>query len=197
MQGEGLFTRGCLPNATAAFKVSKSKIQELILQRPTDYSQSRPAARMLLGAYGCKDVGKLTAEEYEWSEIFRVARRASRSVLFEGSGKSGSRFDPEFTSVACFSVCEAQPASRRLLKLPDIDTERTSVCVTHHQMSGSRHNEQQLRIIDNDMKSVSTSGSMSLLHGLPSRDDTDSENTGLVVKLPEIASDVVRVAQKS
>ena len=176
MQGERLFTRGRLTNAATGhnFKVStKSKIQELILQCPTDYSQSRPALRLMLGACGSKDVKKLTAEDpgYEWSEIFRVARRVSRSV---------SHVSPEITSAVprtCYGVLYevTQPASRRVLKLPQMYAERVKV------------------------ESDGTSETINLLPGLQFREvfgDTDSENTGLVIELPEIASDIVRIAQK-
>ena len=117
MQGEGLFTCGHLSSAAAAraFKFStKSKIQELVLQRPMDYSQSRPAARLILGACGNKVAGKLTTEEYEWSEIFRMVKRASRSV---------SRSGPEFTSVGVLYKV-TQLASG---KLPQIDTQRAKI----------------------------------------------------------------------
>jgi hypothetical protein len=194
MQGEGLFIRGHLPNAAAqchAFKIStRNKIQELILRHPTDYSQSQPAARMMMrGVCGSKDVRKLMAEEYEWSDIFRVARRASRSV---------SHLGPEFTSVprACFGVLyeATQPASRGVFKLPQIDTERAKI----DQTCGSQLINEQLRSVDDDQKNISTSEAVNLLHGLQSREsDADSDNAGLVIKLPEIASDTVRVAQIS
>ena len=156
---------------------------------------------MMLGAYGSKDVGKLTAEEYEWSEIFRVARRASRSFLFEDSGKSVSHFDPELY----FSVYEVQPASRRLLKLPQIDTERAKICRTHQAYGSQLLPNEQLKSIKNtgnDQKNsnniISDSGAINLLQGLQSHEVfDDTENTGLVIKLPEIANDVVRVAQES
>ena len=187
MQGEGLFTHGHLSSAAAAraFKFStKSKIQELVLRRPMDYSQSRPAARLMLGTCGNKVAGKLTTEEYEWSEIFRVVRRASRSV---------SRSDPEFTSVGVLYKV-TQLASG---KLPQIDTQRAKI----DQICGSQLINEQLRSADGDQENESTSETVNLLPGLQSREevfsDTDSENAGLVIELPEIASDVIRVAQKS
>lgn len=190
MQGEGLFTHGHLSSAAAAraFKFStKSKIQELVLRRPTDYSQSRPAARLMLGAYGNRVAGKLTTKEYEWSEIFRVVRSASRSV---------SRSGPEFTSVGMLYKV-TQLASRRVLKLPQIDTEKAKI----DQMCGSQLINEQLRSADGDQENESTSETVNLLPGLQSREevfsDTDSENAGLVIELPEIASDIIRVAQKS
>ena len=153
---------------------------------------------MMLGTYGSKNMGKLTAEEYEWSEIFHVARRASRSFInFEDSGKSISHFDPEL----CFSVYEVQPASRRLLKLPQIDTERTKICRTHQAYGSQLLPNEQLNSINtgNDQKNnIGTSETMNLLNGLQSREVfDDAKNTGLVIKLPEIASDIARVAQKS
>lgn len=152
---------------------------------------------MMLGTYGSKNMGKLTAEEYEWSEIFHVARRASRSFIFEDSGKSISHFDPEL----CFSVYEVQPASRRLLKLPQIDAERTKICRTHQAYGSQFLPNEQLNSINtgNDQKNnIGTSETMNLLNGLQSREVfDDAKNTGLVIKLPEIASDIARVAQKS
>ena len=196
MQGEGLFTHSRFPDVAAAYlKGSRSKIQDLILRHPTDYSQSRAAARIMLEAYGSKDTGKLTAEEYEWSEIFHVARRESRSFLFADSAKSGvSHFSgPEFPSMACFSVYEVQPTSRRLLKLPQIDTEGTRIDGTRQIYDFRSINK------PTDGQNISSSGTMNMLHGLQSREvfSDDTENTGLVIKLPEIVNDIVRVAQKS
>ena len=189
MRGEGLFTRGHLSSAAAAraFKFStKSKIQELVLRRPMDYSQSRPAARLMLGACGNKVAGKLTTEEYEWSEIFRVVRRASRSV---------SRSGPEFTSAGVLYKV-TQLASG---KLPQIDTQRAKI--DQNLMYGSQLINEQLRSADGDQENKSTSETVNLLPGLQSREEvfsgTDSENAGLVIELPEIASDIIRVAQKS
>ena len=165
---------------------------------------------MMLRAYG-KDVpGKLEADEYEWSDVFHVTRKTSRSFLFVDSGKSVScRLDPEIATKACFTVCEVHPSSRRLLKLPQINVEGAKACGTHRTYG---HDQPQwanepLRSINNDQESNSRTSRVTdlLQHSREGFDTTeteragrcsqDNENTGLIIKLPEITN--VRVAQSS
>lgn len=202
MQGEGLFSRDHQPNR-ATFKVAKSKIQELILQHPTDYSQSRPAARIMLEAHGSKDVEKFTTSEYEWSKIFPVARRVSRSFLFVGSGQSTS-LDEEITTTTHF-VCEVHFVGKRSLKLPQIEREGDEIL---HKKCGYGRTQlakepEPLRSTNNEQKiSESILGFTKLLplqshRGLDEaeakrmikcNETQDNENTGLVIKLPEIVN---------
>ena len=75
MLGEGMFTHS-VPGKT--FKIStRNKMYELILQHPTDYSQSAAAAKLMLGAYGSKYAKETTG--FEWTEVFPVFRRQSWS----------------------------------------------------------------------------------------------------------------------
>ena len=175
MQGEGLFSHDRQPNA-AAFRVAKSRIQELILQRPTDYSQSQSVARMMLGAYGSKDVEKLVTEEYEWSEIFPIG-------------------------TMCFAY-EVHCDGKRFFKLPQINRGDETL----HKCGYNRAQQlakEPLRSTNNDQKiSKSILGFTNLLPlqsygGLDEAEmkrmikcnqAQDSENTGLIIKLPEIVN---------
>ena len=74
MRGKRLCERGYLPNGVwNGFNVAKSKIQELMLQHPTDYSQCGAAVRGMLEAYGREDEKRSEAVDYKWSDIFRVS----------------------------------------------------------------------------------------------------------------------------
>lgn len=59
---------------------SKSELHQLIAQHPTTFSQSKPALKLMLNAYGQSEASP-DLDEYGWSEVFPVLRnRRSHSL---------------------------------------------------------------------------------------------------------------------
>ena len=196
MQGKGLScAQGYLPSGVrAGFNVAaKSKIQELMVRHPTDYSQSRSAVRGMLEAYGRKDEKKSEAVAYEWSDIFRVSQGHFESSL--------AHFDKHH---------EAHPVSRRLPRLPPHNVDKRGVKVSGiHETHGSSVADEALRNHHNDRvltkrprvtcTNLLPRSVREVLAGIEedkrlARGSHDNDNSGLAVRLPKITNNL-RFAQ--
>lgn len=210
MQGEAVF----LCTANASFKLTRNKIQDLIVQYPNNYSQSSPATRMMLQAYGSKHIKNVT--DYNWSEIFPVIRRSSRSPVCNDSGKSVSRFVPiNPTQSSCISH------SRRL-KLPyirnscdSLGLDMTSTAQNNYKIESNNVPLSSIQGCISDRRKLvkasevvnafeqpdgeafqsASSGTEERVDRYMHHKDGNVNDTGLVVKLPQIAN--LRIAAQN
>ena len=212
MFGESVFSH--IPHTCTSYKSPRSNVHALYLQCPNNYSQSTAAARLMLEAYGSRDVKK--AADFKWSEMFPVIRRPSRMHV----GNS-INFYLEPMSDMSHSLFEVQPPSTTNMKLPHIlppnaDTslnkDGTNILAHTTLCRGASEiieGAPSLRSMNRDILKKHTSVSRFSKASLQSRENfkvgssTESQvlrfredgRTGLVIKLPQIAS--LRVAAQN
>ena len=202
------------PNTHKSLKMRKNNAQDLYLQCPNNYSQSSEAAQLMLRAYGHEDVEDTT--DFKWSEIFPIVRRPSRSHLVSNNKKSVTFcLDPVNETHLLCEVLPGHGATK--LRLPHIDAPRSrelailtkpgyrswsngesdlddmSLRNSQSHVTDSRKNMSMSRLSNNSLcdsrhgEEGTSTERVSRYH--------ESGNTGLVIKLPQIAN--LRVAAQN